>query len=164
VTAGAVRARGYAAGGYMSASGGIIETLADVDRDADGIPDWWVQQYFGHPTGQSNDHSRADDDASGTGQNNRFKFIAGLEPTNSASVFQLRIESIPGQPGWKALIFRPRWTDRTYAPQFRHSLLGGPPWAALTNINLTDDGAERTVTDLDGGGDSRFYRIQIPRP
>ena len=33
------------------------------DSDGDGIPDWWMYLYFGHPTGLSNDLSRANDDA-----------------------------------------------------------------------------------------------------
>src|SRR5207302_6046035 len=32
-----------------------FETGASItyDSDGDGIPDWWTQQYFGHPTGQA---------------------------------------------------------------------------------------------------------------
>src|SRR5262249_26218912 len=34
---------------------------AAVDSDGDGIPDSWMVQHFGHPTGQLGDLSRAED-------------------------------------------------------------------------------------------------------
>jgi|GEM_PF-3065333 len=136
----------------------------DLDSDADHIPDWWLQQYFGHPTSQGNDHSRAGDDASGTGQNNLFKYVAGLDPTNAASRFLMRVEPVPGQPGHMNFIFSPRWNDRTYTPLFCTNLLGSPSWSALTSTNVSDNGTERTVTDPDATGDSKFYRIQITWP
>jgi Tol biopolymer transport system component len=62
-----------------------------VDSDGDGIPDWWMIQYFGHPTGQAGDLSRAQDDADGDGMNNLQEFLAGTIPTNPASVLTLHI-------------------------------------------------------------------------
>ncbi|MGA2243122.1 MAG: hypothetical protein ABSH11_13940 [Verrucomicrobiota bacterium] len=62
-----------------------------VDSDGDGIPDWWMIQYFGHPTGQAGDLSRAQDDADGDGVNNLQEFLAGTIPTDPASVLALHI-------------------------------------------------------------------------
>ena len=28
-----------------------LDVTNSIDSDADGIPDWWMQQYFGHATG-----------------------------------------------------------------------------------------------------------------
>ena len=161
---GSIRARGYSCGGYCSGSGGIVETLVQVDADADGVPDWWTSRYFGHSAGSSDDLSRASDDASGTGQNNLFKYVADLDPTNPASVFRLRIEGATDQPTQKRLIFSPRWETRTYVPLFCTDLLSGVWWTNLPSSSTSDNGAERTVTDLDASGNGKFYRIQISVP
>jgi len=51
-----------------------------ADTDKDGLPDWWMMEYFGHPTGQAYDKSRAQDDADGDGVSNQQKFIRGANP------------------------------------------------------------------------------------
>jgi hypothetical protein len=70
---------------------GVMWRVVITDSDSDGIPDSWMQQYFGHPTGAASDNSRATDDADGTSQNNLFKYVAGLDPTDPASVFLINI-------------------------------------------------------------------------
>jgi alpha-tubulin suppressor-like RCC1 family protein len=83
------RVRAYdAAGGSPYSSIASANTSPD-DLDCDGIPDAWMQQYFGHPFGQSNDNSRATDDADGDGMSNLAEFQAGTDPTNSASAFRI---------------------------------------------------------------------------
>lgn len=56
----------------------------DADTDADGLPDWWEEQYFYGPT-------NADPTAiCSNGFNTVFDaYIAGLNPTNAASTFQI---------------------------------------------------------------------------
>jgi Tol biopolymer transport system component len=70
---------------------GGLNYLPALDSDGDGIPDWWMIQYFGHPTGQTGDLSRAQDDVDGDGMNNLQEFLAGTIPTDPASVLALRI-------------------------------------------------------------------------
>ena len=159
-----VRAKGYTSGGEYGASGGIVESLIKTDSDEDGLPDWWMNQHFGHPTGDDADQSNAGDDASGTGQNNLFKYMAGLDPRDPASVFKLRIQGVPGQPGQRRLVFGPRWENRIYTLQFRTNLVCGAQWADLTSTASSDDGLTRTLTDLDGHERSKFYRISISWP
>jgi Tol biopolymer transport system component len=67
----------------------VNTSAALVDSDADGIPDWWMMKYFGHPTGQAGDFSLASDDADGDGVSNLQEYIAGTDPTNPNSVFRL---------------------------------------------------------------------------
>jgi hypothetical protein len=125
----------------------------------DGITDSWQNQYFG----LNNPLAAPGMDASGTGQNNLFKFIAGLNPLDPSSVFRLSIEPVPGQPGQMRLVFTPRLTDRSYV--VRHSdTLSPVSWQPLMNITTSDDGQTRTVTDLDASGDAKFYDVQISRP
>ena len=52
----------------------------DVDTDGDGIPDSWMIQYFGHPTGQASDQSFAWNDPAGDGLSNLQKYLLGLNP------------------------------------------------------------------------------------
>jgi hypothetical protein len=51
-----------------------------IDNDGDGIPDWWLVQYFGHPAGQASDQSFAWDDPAGAGLSNFQKYLHGLNP------------------------------------------------------------------------------------
>jgi Tol biopolymer transport system component len=67
----------------------VDTSAALVDSDADGIPDWWMMKYFGHPTGQAGDLSLASDDADGDGVSNLQEYLAGTDPTNPNSVFRL---------------------------------------------------------------------------
>ncbi|HVM61593.1 MAG TPA: LamG-like jellyroll fold domain-containing protein [Verrucomicrobiae bacterium] len=70
-----------------------IAQLYNVDTVGDGIPNWWRQRYFG--TGPStNSNSCAACDFDGTGQGNLFKYLTGLDPTNSASTFGVNVAII----------------------------------------------------------------------
>jgi len=68
---------------------GTFLDAALIDSDGDGIPDWWMMKYFGHPTGQAYDHSLASDDADGDGMSNLQEYLAGTDPTDPNSVFRL---------------------------------------------------------------------------
>ncbi|MGD0649781.1 MAG: fibronectin type III domain-containing protein [Verrucomicrobiia bacterium] len=75
------RVRAYnAMGGSPYSSIAYTDTSA-ADSDSDGMTDCWTLQYFGHPTGQESDHSRATDDADGDGLTNLQEFQAGTDPT-----------------------------------------------------------------------------------
>jgi hypothetical protein len=76
----------------ISASTGALEhdssltlTVVSGDSDGDGIPDGWMQQYFGHPTGQAADNSRASDDADGDGMSNLAEYLCRTDPTDPTS-------------------------------------------------------------------------------
>ena len=51
-----------------------------VDSDGDGIPDNWMMQYFGHPTGLAGDNTLAQDSYSGDGISNLQKYLTGMNP------------------------------------------------------------------------------------
>ena len=124
----------------------------------DGIGDDWQVQYFG----QNNPLAAPGLDPDGDGQNNLFEFTAGLIPTDPASMFHLRIAPVPGQPSRKKVIFSPRLDGRTYIVESRLTL--GGAWQPLTSSTQSDNGAERTVTDLDATGVKKFYRVEITHP
>jgi len=125
----------------------------------DGLEDDWQVQYFG----QDNPLAGPALDPDGDGENNLFEFTAGVIPTDPTSHFVLRIEPVPAQPTRKNLIFSPRLGDRTYTVEFRSILTTGT-WATLGGTTQSDNGQERTVTDLNATGSTKFYHVQITKP
>lgn len=141
-------------------------TVKNVNTDdlgsyaGDGIDDAWQVQYFGQPP---NPLAGPNVDADGTGQTNLFKYVAGLDPLNPSSRFVLKIAPVNGQPGQKNLIFSPRLVDRAYTVKAKLSLTSGS-YAPLPNSSFSDNGQERTVTDFDGNGATKFYIVEITKP
>ncbi len=86
-----------------------------------------------------------------------------MVPTDGASFFDQRLEAVPGQPGQTRIIFSPHLADRSYAVMTSTTLLS-PSWITLTGTTASDDGDERTVTDLDASGDRKFHKVEIARP
>jgi hypothetical protein len=153
-------------GRYLGASGSgqllVLDSLPDNygSYASDGLPDWWQNQFFG----LNNPNAAPGMDVTGTGQNNLFKYVAGLNPTNPASVFVLQIAAVAGQANQKHLIFSPRWVDRTYTPEFCTNLAAGGGFSNLTSIATSDNGTERTVTDTNATENAKFYQIKISYP
>ena len=54
-----------------------------TDTDGDGIPDWWMLKYFGHPTGQTSDQSCASCYYNGNPLTNLQEYDDHLDPTNT---------------------------------------------------------------------------------
>jgi Tol biopolymer transport system component len=102
---------------------GGLNNLPALDSDGDGIPDWWMIQYFGHPTGQAGDLSLAQDDADGDGMSNLQEYLAGTDPTVPTSFLALNIA--PVVPGTSAVL---QWTA---AP--------GKTYQLLSTTNLSND-------------------------
>jgi hypothetical protein len=149
---------GYYLGETGSASVEVLGSYA-----SSGIADSWLVQYFGMPP---NADAAPTFDADGTGQNNLFKYVAGLDPTNPASVFVLQIQNVPGQPTQKYLLFNPVAGGRTYTPQFCTNMVNGS-WATLTGTGGPTTNvpqAQVTVTDLSATQPQKFYRIDISLP
>jgi hypothetical protein len=134
--------------------------LCPGDAVCDGIPDSWRAQYFGGSGAATNNLSCAICDADGTGQNNMFKYVAGLNPTNPASVFMLQIQNVPNQPTHKNLIYGPIANGCTYVLESTTDLVVGV-WspqavsAPLTNVNQV------TVMDANATSRQKFYRVNI---
>lgn len=146
---------------WQSVSGQVAMLVRDVDPDnfgsyaGDGLPDGWQVDGFG----LDNPDAAPDADPFGTGQNNRFKYVAGLDPSDSNSVFRLEIQSGTNGP---LIVFNPRFVDRNYAVQGLDDL-SATNWQALTESTIEDEGETRTVEDH-GGGPLRFYRVRIHKP
>jgi hypothetical protein len=118
--------------------------------------DAWQVQYFG----ANNPLAAAGVDADGTGQNNLFKYIAGLNPIDPASVFVVAIGSAPGQPGQMTIAFSPVVAGRTYIVQYCTNLASGE-WQTLTETSQSTNGNSMDVVDPSPGSAQKFYRVQI---
>lgn len=149
-------------GSYLGLSGTLGLTVLDTVPDnfgayaSDGLPDSWQLQYFG----ANNPLAAPTADASGTGQNNLFKYTAGLNPTDPASRF---VTSVGHAPGSHTLVISPRLPDRTYTVQFSTDL-SASGWQPLTGAIIQDNGQTRTVTDPDATSLRKFYRVQVSYP
>ncbi len=152
-------------GDYLGQSGTLTLMVLNVGTDdfgayaGDGIDDAWQVHYFG----LNNPNAAPTADPDGDGQNNLFEYIAGTDPTDSLAKFQFSIAPVADQPGQQNLIFSPRFPSRTYTVQSRDDLSAGS-FAPLLGTTTTDNGTQRTVTDLNATGASRFYRVQITLP
>lgn len=119
---------------------------------------WWQLQYFGST---NNPQAAATADADGTGQNNAFKYVAGLNPTNPAEIFTLRIGV---SNSVASLSFGPVMSNRLYSLQASTNLPGGS-WDELWSLSaaLTNRG-QVTLPDAAPDGAARFYRVRIALP
>jgi hypothetical protein len=145
-----------------------FETGAAItyDSDGDGIPDWWSQQYFGHPTAEAGDLSRAGDDPEGDGLTNLQEYVLGTNPI------------IADRSKAELIITRPTPTtvnltfstihDRSYQILYAGSING--PWMPAGNAI---SGTGSMTTYIDDGTDTgspptsaqpRFYKLQVSLP
>jgi hypothetical protein len=138
--------------------------IAWLDSVGDGILDWWRQQYFGGSGTSTNSVSCAVCDADGTGQNNLFKFIAGLDPTNPASVFTTQIAPVPGQTNQMTLVCQPAVSGRAYVLQTRTNLLSGAYGNLTAPSSPQTNGNQITVIDQSASATQQFYRVDISVP
>lgn len=140
-----------------------ISQLYNIDIVGDGIPDWWRSQYF-NSSSSTDATSCATCDDDGTGENNLFKYVAGLNPTDPTSVFVFNIATVTNQTAQENLLFDPVTDGRTYTVQFSTDLVSGI-WMPLTSYSgpLTN-GNQVTVTDTNAVLPQEFYRIDISLP
>jgi hypothetical protein len=118
----------------------------------------WQIQYFGSFT---NPAAAPGADASGTGQNNLFKYTAGLNPTNRASVFLLQ-PSLSGNLPRRS--FGPVWSNRSYTVQSRPDLFSGD-WSDLAGaMTPAANASQMTFSDTNHSSAATFYRVGIGFP
>ncbi len=104
--------------GDLNRSGDVFAGM--VDSDSDGIPDWWMLQYFEHPTGLAGDHSRAEDDSDGDGMTNLEEYLAGTIPTDPTSVFRIQVSFVAATNG--VVLSWPASASRNYRVQYKSDL------------------------------------------
>jgi hypothetical protein len=139
----------------------VQDTLPDNHGTyaADGLPDTWQINHFGHDNPLAAPLLDPDDD----GQNNRFEYTAGLLPNNPLSRFLLSIQPVPGEPGHKELKFGPIHSERTYTVKSNTTLTGGE-WQDLTDFTDDQSNPQRTVIDQAASVSRKFYQVEITKP
>jgi glycosidase len=140
-----------------------IAQLYNTDSIGDGIANRWRQQYFGNGS-MTGATTCATCDFDGTGQNNLFKYVTGLDPTDPTSVFYLQIASVTNQTAQQNLLFNPLASGREYTPQYSTDLVNGV-WMPLVGYSgPVTNGDKVTITDTNAVPPRKFYRIDISYP
>jgi len=124
-------------------------------------PEDWRFQYFGTTENAGNAADLADPD--GDGNNNQLEYVAGTVPVDRESRFRARVEPVLGQPQWKRLIFSPRLAGRTYVVKACEDMQQAE-FSILTITMMSDNGDERTVTDLIATSPMKLYVVEITMP
>jgi hypothetical protein len=149
-------------GGMLIVSNVVLDP--NLSAIGDGIPNGWKQRYGFDPF----DPTVASADPDGDGMSNLQEYLAGTDPTNSASV--LRITSILPE-GNDILITWSAVTNKTYVVQVATNSSDGSYTNAFTDLATVIVPAAPAITQtnyLDVGaatnGWSRFYRIRLATP
>jgi hypothetical protein len=144
--------------GVSSSQALATRLMADgvtIDNNGDGIPDWWVVQYFGHPTGQASDQSFAWNDPAGDGLSNLQKYQLGLNPLVPARPYLQPVLSPTN--GNFALNIQGLF-GRTMSLEVSADLTD---WQTLTNLTSTNAVIYFEDWGVTNSG-SRFYRAVVP--
>jgi WD40-like Beta Propeller Repeat len=134
-----------------------VTVLPGTDSDGDGIPDWWTQQHFGHPTGQVGDLSRADDDSDGDGTSNLEEYLAGTVPTDPNSILALKISAFTA-PGANVLLTWPTVPGRSYQVQYKDNLTD-PSWSNITGGVIVMGNQGRFIAPANSAG--RYFQVVV---
>jgi 1,4-alpha-glucan branching enzyme len=136
-----------------------VAQLYNIDSVGDGIPDWWRLLWFGSSS-STNAASCAACDADGTGQNNYFDYVAGLNPTDPTQAFTVQIVASNQVMN---LTFGPVNSTDTYTVQSSPDLVNYS--GLVSNTPLQAVGSNQfTTTDPYPWPSNEFYRIQITNP
>ncbi len=133
-----------------------IPIWGTVDTVGDGIPDEWRAYYFGGNGTTTNSQSCATCDADGSGMSNLQDYLAGLNPTNAASVLAVNLSSVAS--GTSALL---KWTavpGINYAVQYSDSL-SSPNWVTATG-DIVIVGFQASFS-APANPAARFYRVVV---
>jgi hypothetical protein len=145
----------------MTMSYPAILKVTGTDTDADGIPDSWMMQNFGHATGLAYDLSRAEDDRDGDHMSNLQEYWAGTGPLDPESCLELKILEVNSAAGRVQLSFTAiasvdytlAYSDNPSAGQW-HKLADVPADPTTRTVTLSDPGASAAPI--------RFYRVVTP--
>lgn len=126
--------------------------LPDADSDGDGLEDEWEVAHFGdltHDGSGDTDHDGLTD-----GQ----EYLAGTDPTNSASVLRvLRVIPVNGGPRivvWSAI------SGRDYRVQYKDRVTD-PTWSELPFLVTATTTTAHFVDSIASGAAQRFYRVTL---
>jgi subtilisin family serine protease len=134
-------------------SGGVLNLARVVDSDANGLPDWWEQLYFGHLTGTD---PNADPD--GDGASNLAEWRAGTDPTSPLSC--LRLHAVLSAGTTNLTLQWPSASGRFYRLLRSTNLVVGFDSIVRTNISATPPLNSELDTNAPPGRPC-FYRLEL---
>jgi hypothetical protein len=126
-----------------------------VDNDGDGVPDGWMMQYFGHPTGQASDHSLAEDDPDHDGLTNLQEYELGLNPLVPDRPY---LQASPSPTNGAFALSIQQVFGRSVTLEVSTNLTS---WETLTNFTVTNAAIyfeDSSTTNYN----VRFYRAVMP--
>lgn len=126
----------------------------DWDSDFDGLPNTWETEYFGGPT---NSTPSADFDIDGL--SNMDEYIAGTNPTNASSRFQITQQALQMDDDVTQYIIE--WgsvTGREYRIRWDSNLVVGDFSNILAEDIAFPVNAYTTSVDL---AETRFYKMEV---
>jgi len=132
----------------------VVVTYGNDDYNGDGIPDSWALQYGFSPL----DSSVANADPDGDGFSNLQEYLAGTDPTNSASA--MRITSVT-RAGTLNTITWSSVNGKTYHLQSTDTLPG--TFTDVAGPDITASGSSTSTNDTTGVP-ARFYRVRLVTP
>jgi hypothetical protein len=138
--------------------GGVVDMGAYESTNGattNGIPWGWLLQY-----GLATDGSADMVDSDGDGFNNLQEYIAGTNPTNSASYFH--ITGVTNLPPWT--VFFQSSSNRLYTLYSRTNAAIGSWLAVPGQTNVPGPGGPFTLSDTNAMPFGRFYRISVQLP
>ncbi len=134
-------------------TGGRLNLQRIVDTDRNGLPDWWEFEYFNQQTGTG-----PDGDPDSDGMSNLAEWMAGTNPTNTASNLRLSLVSEGGVGG--ALLSWPSVAGKSYRLDRSTNLSTGFNSIVFTNVMATppvNTATDETVPP----GHIQFYRVGV---
>ena len=134
----------------------LTSVIPDFDSNANGLPDWWEQQYSGGIHGLS-----ATNDLDGDGFSNLAEWIARTDPTNPASFFRTAAITCTGSV---TKVTFTGWSDRVYQIYRHDAPLTSGSWTLVTTNAFAGADGPTTWTDTIPSATSRFYRLSVSLP
>ena len=147
---------------FVGAPAAFTATLraGEPDSDGDGIPDAWTRSYFGHPSGQAGDISRAGDDADGDHMTNLQEYLAGTNPRDPNSVLKLAWPKPAAAPASELRLQFDAMSNHTYDLEFKETL-GPGAWSNLANFPRQPTNRVIAVTNaIPPGLLQRLFRVK----
>jgi len=145
--------------GHFTTLNTPVTTGQVLDSVGDGIPNAWRQQYFSavDPTGMTtNNQSCASCDPDGDGFSNLQEYLAGIDPTNSASTLQ--ITSITRQPNGDNVVVWTSASGKNYQLYATTNLAGAyaPVGGTIPSAGATTSYTDTGVTDA-----TKYYKVKV---